>query len=69
MLNDLRSADVRDVGPELPVVSSLVFDVAVRDPLTYGVVAAVLALVALAACIIPARKASQVDPMIALRYD
>jgi cell division protein FtsX len=51
------------------VLSSLVFDVAVRDPLTYAAVAVALALVALAACVIPARKASQVDPMIALRYD
>jgi putative ABC transport system permease protein len=51
------------------VLSSLVFDVAVRDPLTYVAVAVMLALVALAACVIPARKASQVDPMIALRYD
>jgi putative ABC transport system permease protein len=51
------------------VLASLVFDVPVRDPLTYGFVAAVLALVALAACVIPARKASRVDPMIALRCD
>src|SRR6185295_5414396 len=51
------------------VLSSLVFDVAVRDPLTYGAVAVALALVALAACILPARKASRVDPMIALRCD
>src|SRR5262249_53422151 len=51
------------------VLSTLVFGVEVRDPLTYGAVAAMLALVALAACVIPARKASQVDPMIALRYD
>src|SRR4051812_2608846 len=51
------------------VLASLVFDVQVRDPLTYAAVAAVLALVALAACVIPARNASRVDPMIALRYD
>ena len=51
------------------VLASLVFDVPVRDPLTYGLVAAVLALVAFAACVIPARKASRVDPMVALRYE
>lgn len=51
------------------VLASLVFDVPVRDPLTYAAVAAALALVALAACAIPARKASRVDPMVALRYD
>jgi putative ABC transport system permease protein len=50
-------------------LASLVFDVPVRDPLTYGLVAAALALVALAACVIPAHKASRVDPMIALRCD
>jgi putative ABC transport system permease protein len=46
-----------------------VFDVPVRDPLTYVVVAAALTLVALAACLIPARKASRVDPMVALRTE
>jgi putative ABC transport system permease protein len=51
------------------VLASLVFDVPVRDPLTYVAVAAALALVALAACVIPARKASRVDPMVALRCD
>jgi putative ABC transport system permease protein len=51
------------------VLASLVFDVPVRDPLTYLVVAIALAIVALAACVIPARKASRVDPMVALRYD
>jgi len=51
------------------VLASLVFDVPVRDPLTYAVVAGVLSIVALAACVIPARNASRVDPMVALRYD
>jgi putative ABC transport system permease protein len=51
------------------VLASLVFDVRVRDPLTYAAVAAALAAVALAACVIPARKASRVDPMVALRCD
>jgi putative ABC transport system permease protein len=51
------------------VLASLVFDVPVRDPLTYVVVAAALALVALTACVIPARKASRVDPMVALRTE
>ena len=51
------------------VLGSLVFDVQVRDPLTYVAVAAALALVAIAACVIPARKASRVDPMVALRCD
>jgi putative ABC transport system permease protein len=51
------------------VLGSLVFDVQVRDPLTYVSVAVALAIVALAACVIPARKASRVDPMIALRAE
>jgi len=51
------------------VISSLVFGVSVRDPLTFGLVAATLASVGLAACIIPARRASRVDPMMALREE
>ena len=51
------------------MLASLVFDVQVRDPLTYVAVAVSLAAVALVACVIPARKASRVDPIVALRYD
>jgi putative ABC transport system permease protein len=50
-------------------VSSLVYGVTVRDPLTFGGVAAVLAIVALAATIVPALRASRVDPIVALRCD
>jgi putative ABC transport system permease protein len=49
------------------VLSSLVFDVDVRDPATYAAVAVVLSLVALAASAIPATRAASVDPMIVLR--
>ncbi len=50
-------------------VSSLVFGVQVRDPGTFALVALVLTAVALAACIIPARRAARVDPMVALREE
>jgi len=39
------------------------------DPLTFAVIAALLAVVALLACWLPARKAAQVDPLAALRHE
>jgi putative ABC transport system permease protein len=51
------------------LLSTLVFDISVWDPLTYTGVAAALGLVALLSCAIPAIRASRIDPMEALRLD
>jgi putative ABC transport system permease protein len=51
------------------LLSSLVFGVGARDPQTIAAVTIVLALVAAAACWIPARRASRIDPADALRYE
>jgi putative ABC transport system permease protein len=51
------------------VMASLLFGISATDAITFGLVPLLLIVVALAACLIPARRATTVDPQVALRVD
>jgi putative ABC transport system permease protein len=51
------------------LLRSLLFGIGPADIVTYGALAILLTIVALIACYVPARRATKVDPLIALRYE
>jgi ABC-type antimicrobial peptide transport system permease subunit len=50
-------------------LASQIWGVSVTDPWTFAAVITLIALVGLAACLLPARRAAQFDPLVALRYE
>jgi putative ABC transport system permease protein len=50
-------------------LSSALYEVTATDPVTYAAVSAMLAAVALIACLVPTRRAVTVNPTVALRYE
>jgi ABC-type antimicrobial peptide transport system permease subunit len=52
-----------------PVLKSVLVQVSPMDPVSLGGAAVVLVLAAMVGCLVPARRATRVDPLVALRHD
>jgi putative ABC transport system permease protein len=51
------------------LIKGLLFSVSVTDPMTFVAIAVLMIFIALLACLIPARRATKIDPLIALKYE
>jgi len=65
----LRKAPARHRFMLTRAAAPIFFNINATDPLTFGVVAVLLGGVALLACFIPARRATRIDPIVALRHE